>query len=160
MLLISLYIFEVCFMVVRKCYSKKYKQIKVFSKSNGGKGSAQNLGIKKSTGEIVAITDSDCVVKKDWLSIIDSEMSEISYLQGVCLPKENGSVLQKIQYSEFLVNVKYSKNKIEKQIARTRTEESSPKNTTLYFSLLLETKDLVTALMNLMEEYYTSYKKA
>ena len=51
-------------------------------------------------------------------------------------------------------------NKIEKQIARTRTEESSPKNTTLYFSLLLETKDLVTALMNLMEEYYSSFKKA
>ncbi|RMA66245.1 inorganic phosphate transporter [Ulvibacter antarcticus] len=49
--------------------------------------------------------------------------------------------------------------KIEKQIARTRTEESSPKNTTLYFSLLLETKDLVSALMNLMEEYYTSYKQ-
>jgi phosphate/sulfate permease len=51
-------------------------------------------------------------------------------------------------------------NKIEKQIARTRTEESSPKNTTLYFSLLLETKDLVSALMNLMEEYYTNHKKA
>lgn len=51
-------------------------------------------------------------------------------------------------------------NKIEKQIARTRTEESSPKNTTLYFSLLLETKDLVSALMNLMGEYYTSYKKS
>ncbi|MBT0607821.1 inorganic phosphate transporter [Aequorivita echinoideorum] len=51
-------------------------------------------------------------------------------------------------------------NKIEKQIARTRTEESSPKNTTLYFSLLLETKDLVTALMNLMGEYYGSYKKS
>ena len=50
--------------------------------------------------------------------------------------------------------------KIEKQIARTRTEESSPKNTTLYFNLLLETKDLVTALMNLMEEYHSSYKKA
>ncbi|NND62309.1 MAG: inorganic phosphate transporter [Flavobacteriaceae bacterium] len=46
---------------------------------------------------------------------------------------------------------------IEKQITRTRTEESSPKNTTLYFSLLLETKDLVTALSNLMEEYYKSY---
>lgn len=50
--------------------------------------------------------------------------------------------------------------KIEKQIARTRTEESSPKNTTLYFSLLLETKDLVSALMSLMEEYYGNYKKA
>lgn len=54
----------------------------------------------------------------------------------------------------------YVSEKIEKQISRTRTEESSPKNTTLYFSLLLETKDLVTALMNLMEEYYISYKKA
>ncbi|MGB3344772.1 MAG: inorganic phosphate transporter [Aequorivita sp.] len=50
-------------------------------------------------------------------------------------------------------------NKIQKQIARTRTEESSPKNTALYFSLLLETKDLVTALMNLMQEYFSSYKK-
>ncbi len=50
--------------------------------------------------------------------------------------------------------------KIDKQIARTRTEESSPKNTTLYFSLLLETKDLVTALVNLMEEYHSSYKKS
>ena len=45
------------------------------------------------------------------------------------------------------------------QILRTRTEESSPKNTTLYFSLLMETKDLVTALMNLIEEYHESYNK-
>lgn len=49
--------------------------------------------------------------------------------------------------------------RIETQIDRTRTEESSPKNTTLYFNILLETKDLVTAIMNLMEEYHTSYKK-
>jgi Na+/phosphate symporter len=54
---------------------------------------------------------------------------------------------------------KFVSEKIEKQIERTRDEESSPKNTTLYFSLLLETKDLVTALTNLMEEYYRSYKK-
>jgi len=50
--------------------------------------------------------------------------------------------------------------KIASQITRTRTEDDdSPKNTALYFSLLLETKDLVTALMNLMEEYYNSYNK-
>ncbi len=50
--------------------------------------------------------------------------------------------------------------KIASQITRTRTEEyDSPKNTALYFSLLLETKDLLTALMNLMEEYYNSYNK-
>jgi len=50
--------------------------------------------------------------------------------------------------------------KIDKQIERTRAEEESPKNTNLYFSLLLETKDLVGSIMNLMEEYYRSYKKA
>lgn len=49
--------------------------------------------------------------------------------------------------------------KIEKQIGRTRTEESSPKNTSLYFNILMETKDLVNAIMNLMEEYYSSYNK-
>ncbi|WP_234859316.1 inorganic phosphate transporter [Aquimarina aquimarini] len=43
--------------------------------------------------------------------------------------------------------------KIDKQVARTRTEENSPKNTTLYFGLLLETKDLITATMNLLETY-------
>ena len=44
--------------------------------------------------------------------------------------------------------------KIDKQVARTREEESSPKNTTLYFSILLETKDLITAVMNLLQVYY------
>ncbi|MDG1571311.1 inorganic phosphate transporter [Robiginitalea sp. M366] len=48
--------------------------------------------------------------------------------------------------------------KIDKQVARTRTEESSPKNTTLYFSLLLETKDFVTATMNLLEQYQEAYQ--
>ncbi len=43
--------------------------------------------------------------------------------------------------------------KIDKQVARTRTEESSPKNTTLYFGLLLETKDLIAATMNLLTTY-------
>lgn len=49
------------------------------------------------------------------------------------------------------------KEKIQKQVERTRTEESSPKNTTLYFSLLLETKDLLSATMNLLEEYNNSF---
>ena len=48
-------------------------------------------------------------------------------------------------------------DKIQKQVERTRSEESSPKNTTLYFSLLLETKDLLNATMNLMEEYHHAY---
>lgn len=48
-------------------------------------------------------------------------------------------------------------SKILKQVQRTRTEESSPKNTTLYFNLLSETKDLLNATMNLLEEYHDSH---
>jgi Na+/phosphate symporter len=49
--------------------------------------------------------------------------------------------------------------KIEKQIERTRSEESSPKNTTLYFGLLLETKDLIEEIMNLLELYAIENRK-
>ncbi|UOX35422.1 inorganic phosphate transporter [Flavobacterium sediminilitoris] len=40
---------------------------------------------------------------------------------------------------------------IQKQITRIRTIENSPKNSKLYFGLLLETNDLVKATMNLLE---------
>ncbi|MBG6063482.1 phosphate/sulfate permease [Flavobacterium sp. CG_9.1] len=40
---------------------------------------------------------------------------------------------------------------ISKQIIRIRTTETSPKNSKLYFALLLETNDLVKSIMNLLE---------
>ncbi len=49
--------------------------------------------------------------------------------------------------------------KIQKQVERTRSEESSPKNTTLYFSLLLETKDLIEEIMNLLELYINEHQR-
>jgi hypothetical protein len=64
-----------------------------------------------------------------------------------------------IEKSLLLKNVS---NSIENQVARIRTDETSPKNTTLYFSILLETRDLIKALMSLLEtyeEFYFSTKK-
>jgi phosphate/sulfate permease len=63
-----------------------------------------------------------------------------------------GAILDTKQELNDLVS-----EKIQKQVARTRTEELSPKNTTLYFSLLLETKDLMTAIINLLEQYYNEH---
>ena len=80
---------------------------------------------------------------KDIVSIFDNR--EFEKLEGILDRKDKA-------FSDI-------SEMIEKQVQRTRTEESSPKNTTLYFSLLMETKDLVTALINLMDEYYNSYKK-
>ena len=61
--------------------------------------------------------------------------------------------------NQLLLDVSAS---VEKQVARIRTDETSPKNTTLYFSILLETKDLIKALMSLLEtyeEFHLSAKK-
>ncbi|MDG1040296.1 MAG: inorganic phosphate transporter [Polaribacter sp.] len=55
-----------------------------------------------------------------------------------------------VEKQELLNDVSDS---IEKQVARIRTDETSPKNTTLYFSVLLETKDLLGALMSLLQTY-------
>ncbi|WP_292889275.1 inorganic phosphate transporter [Nonlabens sp.] len=47
--------------------------------------------------------------------------------------------------------------KIDKQVKRTKDDDESPKNTTLYFSLLLETRDLMKESIQIVEQYYREY---
>jgi len=51
----------------------------------------------------------------------------------------------------------YIAEEIEKQISRTKEVESSPKNTSLYFTILLECKDLIEETNILLEQYYLEY---
>jgi phosphate/sulfate permease len=53
--------------------------------------------------------------------------------------------------------LKSVREKINNQISRTKSEESSPKNTTLYFSILTESKDLIKATMAMLELYNEQY---
>ena len=69
--------------------------------------------------------------------------------------EEIGKILQQKEELFKMVSLK-----VEKQVQRTRSEESSPKNTTLYFSLLLETKDLITATINLLELYHDMHDRS
>ena len=46
---------------------------------------------------------------------------------------------------------------VETQITRIKTEESSPKNSMLYFSILLESKDLIVATWSLLQLYHDFY---
>ena len=56
---------------------------------------------------------------------------------------------------ELLAEVKDS---IHKQVERTRQKDTtSPKNTTLYFIILLETKDLIESCMNILNLYYEEH---
>ncbi|RKR14606.1 phosphate/sulfate permease [Maribacter vaceletii] len=91
------------------------------------------------------------------------ELKEIE-IELIKLFTDTQIVFENRSFEEIESIVKHKNNlfnlvseKIEKQVARTRTEESSPKNTTLYFTLLLETKDLITATMNLLESYYKEH---
>lgn len=61
------------------------------------------------------------------------------------------SLSKKVEYMKAI------EEKIEQQVARTRNEESSPKNTTLYFSILGESKDMIEAAMDLLELYYSEH---
>ena len=60
--------------------------------------------------------------------------------------------------SEIVIRKNLLRNSHEAQVIRTRNDESSPKNTTLYFSLLLETNDLLKVISILLGEYNSSYK--
>jgi len=54
----------------------------------------------------------------------------------------------------------YVSTQIEKQIERTKDPDSSSKNSTLYFTLLLETKDLIASTLEVLDLYYEETKKS
>ncbi len=54
----------------------------------------------------------------------------------------------------------YVSELIQKQITRIRTSETSPKNTKLYFGMLLESKDLISSTMGLLQLFQEFYNEA
>ena len=96
------------------------------------------------------------------LKIINNELSDMLKKIGSTFEERNfDNIANVVSEKQELFN--HVSRSIEKQINRIRTEESSAKNTTLYFGNLLETKDLISAIMNLLElyqEFHWNMKKA
>jgi phosphate/sulfate permease len=95
------------------------------------------------------------------LKTIDNDLSSLLTKEAAIFENRHLDDLNAllVEKNQLLKSVSLS---IEKQVARIRTDETSPKNTTLYFSVLLETKDLISALMSLLqtyEEFYLSTKQ-
>jgi len=104
-------------------------------------------------------------LKKDQikdLRSIDKELSEmLTDIQNTFENRAFDNLGKIISEKQSLFN--HVSDSIENQIGRIRTEESSPKNATLYFGNLLETKDLISAIMNLLElyqDFHLNMKKA
>jgi len=98
----------------------------------------------------------------DDLKSIDDELEKMLHeIEGTFNTRNFEKLVQILSKKQHLFN--HVSTSIEKQINRIRTEESSAKNTTLYFGILLETKDLIAAIMNLLElyqEFHLNMKKA
>jgi cellulose synthase/poly-beta-1,6-N-acetylglucosamine synthase-like glycosyltransferase len=46
---------------------KKFKKVKLVKQKHSGPAKARNLGVKKSKGNIILFTDSDCIPNKNWI---------------------------------------------------------------------------------------------
>ena len=92
---------------------------------------------------------------KDLKDINNGLRDILSNTQEAFEDREFSSFIELVQLKQQLLTSVNSS--IEKQISRIRTDETSPKNSTLYFSLLLETKDLISSIISLIqlfEEFY------
>jgi glycosyltransferase involved in cell wall biosynthesis len=72
-----------------------YEGIHVIHQENKGLSAARNVGIAASLGEIVAFTDSDCVVDPDWLHYLVATFlsTGLSAVGGPNLPPPEDSVV-------------------------------------------------------------------
>lgn len=88
-------------------YTLKYSNLILINKNNGGKASAQNLGLKYVRGKYVLITDSDAIVEKKWISKMVNDLVKYDIVIGSYYSKENYKLLEKIQNSHYLIKFKY-----------------------------------------------------
>jgi len=88
---------------IAKEYMSADKRIKYLHLDGQGKSKSLNLGIRNSSGEIIAMTDDDCAVAKDWIENIIKAFEENPDVGIVC-----GSVVD----NAALVGKKYARKLI------------------------------------------------
>ncbi len=125
-------------------------------------------------GYLQDITQSLEYINKKSYKHINNNHSKLKLTQIRELIEVNSSISELfIEVNELYKNKSFNKiktvikkkdgiyklvqDKILAQVARTRNEEKSPKNTALYFGILQETKDLLNAIMNLLSDYNESH---
>ena len=101
-------------------YAKKYNNIKVFHKKNGGVSSARNLGIDNSCGKYIAFVDPDDYIDKNMYKILheklikskcDISMVSFSYIKEGEIIDEDNSKVQIIFNKEEILDKYFNKIK-------------------------------------------------
>ena len=92
---------------IAETFTNKYKNMKLLTKKNGGKGSAQNLGLEHAKGIYILVTDADAVVEKEWISKMVEDLDKFDLVLGACYAKDPTSWLEKMQNAHYLIRFKY-----------------------------------------------------
>lgn len=73
--------------------ASKFKNIKTIKSKEKGFAVQRNLGIKLSKNELIAFTDADCIVPKDWLKVLVNslESNKVSGVGGNAYPPKDSS---------------------------------------------------------------------
>ena len=83
-----------------KRYAKNHSLLKLCYENYGTMGYARNLGVSKSKGSIIAFTDGDAVVPKDWIERItnvfnnDVRLAAIGGLEILVSSGESGRIIE------------------------------------------------------------------
>jgi len=99
--------FEIAKKAAAEIMKSKNILVKVFTKKNGGKASAINLGISKSKSEIIATLDADSFVTKDALLKMVGYLDNpkvVSVTSSLKVYKPKG-FLQRVQHIEYLFSI-------------------------------------------------------
>ena len=86
------------------------------------------------------------------LKHINNDLQDLLAKISILFESDDYTTLSSVIEEKQLLFNKVSES-IEKHIKRIRTDESSQKNTMLYFGVLLETKDLISAIMSILNLY-------
>ncbi len=91
--------------------TKKDYRIILINQENAGKGSAMNNALRQAKGEFFISLDADSYVRSDALKVIMPyfDNSEVSCVLPVIKVKNPRTLMQKLQYVEYLVNFFYKK---------------------------------------------------
>ena len=89
-------------------YAKKFEsnpQVRIFSKTNGGKFTALNLGIKECQTDLIGCLDADSFVDKDALKEIIPyfDNAEVMAVTPSVQIHKPGNILQKLQATEYMI---------------------------------------------------------
>jgi GT2 family glycosyltransferase len=75
--------------------AESYRYVRLINQQNKGLSEARNVGIRASSGEIIAFTDSDCTADADWLTYLVArfQSSEFAAVGGPNLSPPDDSMV-------------------------------------------------------------------